>query len=299
MANIKRLTKYSAIMGENDEPVNEFKSFMQEFDDNKNCLKEVEYAPNGEMESASAYKYNDQYKMIAEVHYFEKDEVGETIKYKLDEEGKPVEIETTYADNGKSIKKITRSESLLTVKTFDEDGEAEGEETIKYDNKNRPIEELQIDEDGDIVQRSVYEYDDSDQIINRTDYGAKDEFLVSTIFEYDNTGNMVKRLQLSKKGKLIASNIYEFDKNGNRILVQNNHHLLRTAYDDKNRIVSEETVNRSNNLVEGFTEYKYGDHDLVIEERTFEMSNSNQQDALSFGGTAANLLLTRYEYEFY
>ena len=299
MTKIKQLIKYSALVDNNGETVNEFKSFMQEFDEQQNCLKEIEYSSAGKMESASGYQYNDQNKMIAEIHYFENNEVGETIKYKLNEEGIPVEIETTYADNGKSIKKISRTERLLSVKIFDEDGENEGEETVKFDSKKRPIEETHIDEEGTISRRSVYEYNESDQVLSRIDYGVGNEFQVETIFTYDTEDNLIQIIQKSEKGNLVASNMYEYDENGNRVLFQNSHHLQRSTFDEKNRVVSEETVNRSNNLVEGFTEYKYGDHDLVTEERTFEMGNSNPQDPLAFGGSKANFMLTRYGYEFY
>jgi hypothetical protein len=299
MVKIKQLSKFTASVGEDNQARNEFKSFQQEFDEQQNLLKEIEYSADGEIESSSAYKYNDQNKMVAEIHYFEEDEVGETINYKLDEEGKPVEIETTYGDSGKSIKKISRSGSLLTVKIVDEDGEAEGEEMVKFDHKQRPIEETQVDEDGKISQRSVYEYNDSDELVSRIDYGENNEFHTKTTFEYNEDGKLVQSIQRTESGNLINSVLYEYDANGNRTLLQNSHHQQHTTYDDQNRIIIEETINRTNNMVEGFTEYKYGNHGLVVEERNFDMGNSNSQDPLSFGNLKSNLIITRYEYEFY
>jgi len=299
MSKIKQLSKYTAFVGEDGRTINEFKSLLQEFDEQQNLLKEVEYSATGEIESSSEYKYNGQNKMIAEVHYFEEDEVGETIKYHLDEEGKALEIETTYGDSGKSIKKISRTGRLLTVKIVDEDGESEGEETVKFDHKQRPVEETHIDEDGQVSQCSVYEYNNSGQVLSRIDYGEKNEFHTKTIFDYDKDGNRIRSVQRSEKGNLINSLLYEYDENRNQVLLQNSHHLRRTAYDDKNRIISEETINRSNNLAEGFTEYTYGEHGLLIEERSFEMSSSNQQDPLSFGNSKSNFVVNRYEYEFY
>ncbi|MCF6341194.1 MAG: hypothetical protein L3J31_00120 [Bacteroidales bacterium] len=299
MAKIKQVSKYTAFVGEDGRPINEFKSLQQEFDEQQNLLKEIEYASNGKTESASAYKYNDQNKMISEIHYFEEGEVGEAIHYHLDEEGKPVEIETTYGDSGKSIKKIKRSERFISVKIIDEEGDNEGEETIKFDNKQRPIEETHFDEEGHVSQRSVYEYDESDLVLSRIDYGENNELLTKTTFAYNEGGKLIQSVQRSGSGNLINSVLYEYDENGNRILLQNSHHQQRTTYDKQNRIISEETINRSNNLVEGFTEYKYSDHGLVVEERTFEMGNSAPSDPLVFGGAKANFLLTRYEYEFY
>jgi len=37
----------------------------------------------------------------------------------VDEDGKRLEIETIYADNAKSVKKINRSDQLVTAKSFD------------------------------------------------------------------------------------------------------------------------------------------------------------------------------------
>jgi len=299
MVKIKQLSKYTAFVGEDNQAVNEFKSLHQEFDEQQNLLKEVEYSASGEVESSSAFQYNDQNKMVAEIHYFEEDEVGETINYHLDEEGKPSTIETTYGDSGKSIKKISRSEQLLTVKIVDEEGEPEGEETVKFDHKHRPIEETQIDEEGHISQRSVYEYNDSDELVSRIDYGENNELHSKTTFAYNEAGKLIQSIKRTGSGNLINSVLYEYDANGNRTLLQNSHHQQHTTYDDQNRIIIEETINRSNNMVEGFTEYKYGDHGLVVEERNFDMGNSNSQDPLSFGNSKSNLIITRYEYEFY
>ena len=126
MAKIKQLIKHFAVVDKDDNPINEFVQYKQEFDENENCIKEIEFNPSGEVESASGYKYNDQHKMIEEIHYFDQDEIREIIKYKLNEEGKPEEIITVYADDAKSIKKINRTEFLLSVKTFVEDNDLEG-----------------------------------------------------------------------------------------------------------------------------------------------------------------------------
>ena len=83
MANIKRLTKYLALSGDNDEKINEYKSYEQQFDAHQNCIKEIEFNKLGEIDNASGYTFNDQHKMIEEIHYFDQEEIGEIIKYKL------------------------------------------------------------------------------------------------------------------------------------------------------------------------------------------------------------------------
>ena len=299
MVKIRRLTKYVGVAGENNESVNEFKRYFQEFDEKQNCIKEVEFNPGGEIENASGFKYNDQNKMIEEIHYFDEDEVGEHIKYKLDEEGKRLEIETIYADNTKSIKRISRSDHSISAQTIDEDGELEGQEWVKFDDKGRPVEEVQLDEERNILQRSVFEYNDSGNVHARINYGENDEFQMKSLFEYDAQNNLIKLTQLNKKNKVIASYNYEYDKNGNQVFQQNNHHLIHTEYDDQGRVIIEETKNRTNNMIEKLIEYKYEEHGLVIEERMFSMGDAYQLEPGVLSRTASSFLVTRYEYEFY
>ncbi len=299
MTNIKRLTKYVALSGNNDEKINEYKSYEQQFDVHQNCIKEIEFTKLGEIDNASAYTFNDKHKMIEEIHYFNHDEIGEHIKYIVDEEGKRLEIETIYADNAKSVKKINRSDQLVTAKSFDEEGEFEGEESVKFDNKGRPVEEVQLDEERNILQRSVFEYNESNNVHSRINYGEHDEFQMKSLFEYDDHNNLVKLMQLNQKDELIASYVYEYDKQGNQTLQQSNHHLIHTEYDDQGRIIIEETKNRSNNMVEKLIEYKYGEHGHVIEERMFSMGDAYQLEPGVFSRTASSFLVTRYEYEFY
>lgn len=299
MSKIKQITVYKAVVGENDEILNEFKRHMQEFDEQQNCVKEVEYTSNGGIESASVYKFNDQNQMTGEIHYFDEDEVGEQIEYEIDEQGKVIEIETTYADESKSIKKIKRNERQITVDIFDEDGETEGKESVKFDNKGRTIEELRLDEDGVVSQRIAYTYTDEDQILTRVENGEKDEFILKTIYTYDEMGNLTQRTRENKKGKMIDSSRFEYDKHSNQTVIQTNQHLQRTAYDDKNRVISQETTSRVNNMVENFTEYKYGEHGQVIEERSFEMGEAYEMNPGVLSRTASNFIVTRYDYEFF
>jgi uncharacterized protein YuzE len=299
MAKIRRLTKYIGMLNENDQPVNEFKQLVQEYDQQQNCIKEVEFNSRGEVENASGYKFNDQNKKIEEIHYFNEDEIGEQIQFKLDEEGKTIEIETTYADDAKSIKKIKRSEHLIEARIYDEEGDLEGEEIVKLNSNARPIEEIQYDEDKNVVRRFIYEYDKDENIIARTEYGEDNIFLVKITFEYDNHGHLIRLIQLNEKGRPVGSTLYQHDDKGNQILMQTDRHIQRSAYDEKGNLVSMEIINRVNNLVESFNEYKYGDHGLVIEERTFEMGDAHQLEPGVFSRSGSNLQLTRYEYEFF
>jgi hypothetical protein len=299
MADIKCITRFVGVLGEDDQPVNEFKQFVQEFDKNQNCIKEIEFNPGGEVENASGYTFNDQNKKIEEIHYFNQDEIGELIRYKLNDEGKTVEIETTYADGAKSVKKINRSKNLIEAVIYDEDGDLEGEEIVKLNNDGRPLEEIQYDEDKNIVRRFTYEYDKEGNVITRIEFGENNIFIVKVIFKYDKQSNLAGLEQFSEKGRPIGSTIYDYDNKGNQILMQTDRHIQRSAYDKNGKLMNMEIMNRVNNLVESFNEYKYDDHGRVIEERTFEIGETHQLEPGIFGRSGSNLQLTRYEYEFF
>ena len=101
MSKVKKLVKYIVFAGDDDEIKHQYKSFLQEFDERGNSIREVEYTPDGEIENAAKYKYDEKNRLTEEVHYYG-DEVSEIIRYKLDENGKRTEVETTYADESKS-----------------------------------------------------------------------------------------------------------------------------------------------------------------------------------------------------
>jgi len=298
MSKVKKLEKFIVFADENDQVKHQHKSFLQEFDDQGNVIREVDYAPDGSVDNAAGYKYDDKNRLIEEVHYYE-DEVSEVIRYKLDENGKRTEVETTYADASKSVKKIVRDGNTITVKTFDEDGDTEEEDRIKYDSQGRVIEEIQLDEDGKTVTRSVYEYNEKGKLLTKTDYEGEGGLFIKTTLEYDDRENLASEIQVTDQGNLVHRVNYQYNEKGERTTWQNNHQVHRVEYDEHSRPVTEETKNRMNNLVENFTEYKYNKQGLVSEERTFSLGDQFQIEAGMFGGSSSDFVITRYEYEFY
>ena len=52
-------------------------------------------------------------------------------------------------------------------------------------------------------------------------------------------------------------------------------------------------------MVESSSEYRYGEHGLVVEERSFEMGDPYQLNPGVMTRTGSNFTITRYEYEFW
>jgi hypothetical protein len=167
------------------------------------------------------------------------------------------------------------------------------------DNNGNPLEEIQYDENKNIARRFIYEYDSEGNLLTRTEYGEDNLFLLKIVFEYDKKGQLTRLDQFNQKGKPIGSTLYQYDEKGNQVLLQTNSHIQRSAYNTDGKLMNTEITNRANNLVESFNEFKYGDHGLVSEERTFEMGDAHQLEPGVFTRSGSNLQMTRYEYEFF
>lgn len=298
MGKVKKLVKYLVITDDDDQIKHQHKSFLQELDKHGNVIREVDYKADGGVDNAADYTYDENNRLIEEVHYYE-DEVSEIIRYNLDENGRRTEVETTYADNSKSVKKIVRDNNTITVTTFDEDGDIEEEEQIKYDEQGRIVEEVKTDEDGKTVTHSEYTYNKKGKLLYKTEYEGDNGSFIKTTLDYDNRDNLVSETQVTDQGNLVHSVNYQYNDKGERTTWQNNYHVHHVEYDEHGRPVTEETKNRMNNLIENFTEYKYNQQGLVAEERTFNLGDQYQIEAGVFGGSSSDFVITKYEYEFY
>ncbi len=299
MKKVKKLTKFKAFVGNNDEILRELKSGYQEFDENNNLVKEVQYTNSGDIESANGYKYDDRNRLIEEIHYYEDDEVGEIVKYKLDKDGKRSAIDIVYADGSTSTKNYSRFENMISIKTTDEDGDLESEELVKMDEQGKITEEIHFDEDRKIVTKFINEYDKDQKLIARSEYEENEEFIKKVVLEYDKQGNASLETHLNRKDLIIDQIAFTFDRDGNRTSWENNVHIHKTLYDKSQRPLREERMNRGNNLVEEFTDYKYDESGKILEEKTFSMGEQYDLEPGVEARTKSDFILTRYAYEYF
>lgn len=299
MKKVRKVIKYKAFVGSNDEILRDMKSGFQEFDENGNLTKEVQYTASGEIESANGYKYDDKHRVVEEIHYYEEEEIGEIIKYKLDDEGKRLAVEITYGDGSVSTKNYLRLKDMITVKTTDEDGDIEAEEVVKIDEHGNALEELHFDEDQNIVTRFINVYDKDHHMISRTEFGENDEFMRKVTVEYDADGNASLETHLNRKDKIIDQVAFTYDKDGNRTVWENSVYINKTLFDANQRPVREERMNRRNNLVEEFTDYTYDEEGKVLSEKTFSMGEEYELEPGAVTRTKSDFILTRYEYEYF
>jgi hypothetical protein len=299
MKNIRKIIKTKAFVGHNDEILREQKSGYQEFDRNGNLTREVQYTNGGNIEMATGYTYDENNRIVQEIHYYEEEQVGEVIRYKLGQDGKPVSLETEYADGSTSLKTYTRFENMLSIKSNDEDGDLESEELLKFNENGQVTEEIHFDEDRRIVQKFLNEYNKDKQLVSRTEYGEDEEFVLKILVEYDKEGNVVMETHLNRKDQIMNQVAFTFDKEGNRTSWENNLYLNKTVYDDHNRPIREERINRRNELVEEFTDYEYDDEGKILLERTFSMGEQYELEPGAVARTKSDFILHKYAYEYF
>jgi hypothetical protein len=188
---------------------------------------------------------------------------------------------------------------MVSVKSFDEDGDFESEELVKYNSNGDIIEELAYDDDRSIVTKKQFEYDSKDRLIARTDFEGEDEFIVRIELKYDDKDQVIGETHLNRKGELMRRVSYEYDEKGNQVAWQNNHLVTRTTFDEHGKPLREEIVNNANGLVENFTEYTYGEHGLLIQQRSFAIGEQYDLEPGVQARTQSAFVVTGYEYEFF
>ena len=299
MKKVKKVTKVKAFLGRNDEVLKELISGFQQFDQDGNLVKEVQYTNGGDIEIANGYKYDDKNRLIEEIHYYDEEEIGEIVKYKLDEEGRKQAQETVYGDGSVSKTSYTRFENMVTIKTLDEDGDLEAEELIKLDENGKILEEIHFDEDRQIVQKYINSYDKDGNMISRTEFGENEEFIVKVKIEYDNKGNGVMETHFNRKDEVVNQVAFNFDEAGNRTSWENSVYIHKTVFDKEGRPTHDERLNRRNNLVEEFTDYKYDEEGKILEEKSFSMGEQYELELGVVARTKSDFILHRYDYEYF
>lgn len=300
MKKIKSITTHTAFIREDGIPENEYKSSYQEFDINQNIIKDVIYTINGEIESASGYKFNESNILIVEIHYLNEADVAERLVYKYDNNRDLCETETTYSDGSKSFKKVNRNKQILSVSTLDEDNKLEGKEIKKFDKEGNVFEEVIYDENKNIIQKFLHDHDNENQLISTIEFSENERFVIKKIFKYNNKGHIIMESHHSERGKLIKTIISEYNEEGELTLQQyGNNYLIKISYDDKKRRIKDETINLSKNLIEALKLYKYDENDFLTEQISYEMGQQYELAPGAFGRTNSNYMSTKYQYEIY
>lgn len=186
---------------------NQWKSSVGEYDENGECIKDIDYNQDGTISYSKESQYDADGNEIKRIEIDEDSE--ENWEFKYDQHGNCVArvcngillVEEKYDDNN----------NILLRATYEDDGEVQGNIGYKaeyeYDQKQQLVKSTKIEYDEDVnekVQEKIvneYEHDEEGNVSKKitTEYD-EDEVLVSKIttlreYEYDSEGRIVKILE--------------------------------------------------------------------------------------------------------
>jgi len=143
----KKIKSISAIRtdympGEEDDDeeiqVSEFKTALEEFDDNSNLIKEITFDENEAIEQVYQYKYNEKGKLIEEALYYDSEEVVNRKSFEYNEkENLEKEIIFYSEEEIDTIAfRYNEAEKLIEKTTINSNNEVETTEKFVYLNNN-------------------------------------------------------------------------------------------------------------------------------------------------------------------
>lgn len=299
MKKIRTVTGFISYLSGDEEPLNEFKYSYKEYDSEQNLIKEVTYTGEGEIETASAYKFDGSNVLIEEIHYLNETEVAERIEYKYDENGAHRLIEKTYSDGSKNIQNFSQNGKIVKILITNEDNEFEGEIIRELDARGNAVKETVYNYQRKIEQRFICEYDAGNFLTRLVEFGDNDEFIIEKLYHYNEKGLMTKETHLSERGKLVDMWQWEYDENGNTLLQRSNDIIKRYYYDDNKRLIRDESIHIPAESVISSNNYKYDDKGLLIEVESYEMGEQYQVQPAIMARSASIHTRIRYEYELF
>lgn len=189
------------------------------------------------------------------VQYGGKEVLTSHNEYKYDDNGKKI-YKKTISDRGE-YSETEYHDNVEKTKGYDEIGRLDVESEATFDEFGNYIMEHTIvyDEEGEVILEIIEDYSDCD---------------------YDENGNILVCRQRSESGEIISTTTNTYDDNGNILLSEkvfsdneNNGRLSNSSkshsyeYDDKNNLISEEEITKSNTDIVRVTasyEYRYDEN---------------------------------------
>ncbi len=258
---IKSFTSY------HDSPEENYLNSFIEYDQAGNVIKTEAYSGSNELESKTETKYNEEGKIISEINYMSLDEVSEELIYERNAEGNISKITVKYADGSYSIKTYTRTDNdkSVQIEITDDEGEFEGREFFKLNDKGEILEKKIIDYNESIEEYQVNEFNDFGKIAKQTEY-SEDGLEFETIFKYNDNQQLVSRIKINRNKELVEKINLKYDDKGN-VTEQlfNDSYLIKLDYNEQGEVIREERIN-SQGLTENLTESIFNEDNLLQEE---------------------------------
>lgn len=283
---------FSELMNKADE---EFLELVVEMDSTGNILMESKFDNEGELEERNSYTYSALGKLEEHVLLYAIDDVTERRVLKRNEKGHLLEEVKYYGDDaGEKIEySYDGKENISEIKRFDEEGDFDSKEEMKYDESGSLIERIRTDKNGAVIERLTFLQNSDSNEIEELEFHPDGKVKSKTVVRLNEKGKEVSSVQTTPDGKLIAAITTAYDERGN---VLERHYKdfysksMRYTYDEQDRMLTQELFDGSGMLLKKNI-YEYDEAGNIITEQTFEIDTSRGGRDKHFG--------TRYEYEFY
>jgi len=193
--NIKSLTQktYGAVFSESKQDFEPNEQIARKiifyYDRNKRLIKRNIYGKDGKLLSDLVFKYNPKGERIA------------------DENGESLLTYATYNYNEKG--------NMAGWNNYNNEGGLISSATLKYDDKNKLIEEFRQNASDKGREKYIYNYKGTGQKMSRMDYSSADYLSKTYAYIYNEQGKLMEWIQIRRNGYVDEREVYSYDSNGN------------------------------------------------------------------------------------
>jgi hypothetical protein len=274
----------------------EYLFLEQIFDPKHNKIKEIILSEEGDEEQTVVFTYNPENKLISEKHFFHFDDIEENTEF-IYQDGLLIEQKKVYSYGSIEITKYTYNENKLptAIVVMDDDGIEEESEKFEYDGKkliHYMKQNALIGKDTEVWLK----YDEKDRIVEEKKWNHQNLKTYTSIFDYSKSDDDPDIKVMNEKGAVIEAHIKEFNEKKQLIkheiqLVDNGLKKLITSYEynDIDKVTFLETLNQKGELQRRVLS-NYNEQGLLV-------SEDKSEYAIEIGNI--NTFALKYEYTFY
>lgn len=230
-------------------------------------LEERSYSDNGELETKTFAKYNEQGHLVEEINYMSEDEISEKLSYERNSDNKIGKITIEYADGSKSFKKFSYGQNSLEISTTDDEGESEGKEIRGFDSNGNLIEKVIFDDFNNLEEKEIITYYEGNLVKSKTIYDKNDQIEMIVNYNYDEKLNLVSYIKTNAKNQIIDKVLFSYDEYNQLVEQQiGSHYIVRFKYDNETNTQTEERYDMTGALKFVVTTRFDSDKRVLVEE---------------------------------
>jgi YD repeat-containing protein len=273
----------------------EFIDMQIDMDEAGNVLSESKFSEEGELEEKNSYTYNSQGKLTGHVLLFAVEDVTERRELRRDDKGRLLEEIKFYGDDTgeRTEYQYDDKDNVSSIVYYDEEGNFSSREEMRYNDDASLTERIRYDGENNVTERLSIGVASEEKQVEEIEFNPDGSVKSKALVKFNEAGKEVSSVQRTPEGKLISSVESTYDEKGN--VVERRYKdfyskTLRYAYDEKDRLITQELYDGSGMLLRKNI-YEYDEEGNVTAEQTFEIDTSRGGRDKHFG--------TRYEYEFF